>query len=55
MGVNLKMQATLIHKGQTRTPEFLKLNPAAQVPVLVDELPGRKPFVLASRCVYAAV
>lgn len=35
-------------KGEQRTPEFLKLNPAAQIPVIVDhEGPGGKPVTLA--------
>jgi len=35
-------------KGEHRTPEFLKLNPAAQIPVIVDhEGPGGKPITLA--------
>ena len=35
-------------KGEQRTPEFLKLNPAAQIPVIVDhEGPGGKPLTLA--------
>jgi GST-like protein len=35
-------------KGEHRTPEFLKLNPAAQIPVIVDhEGPGGKPLTLA--------
>ena len=35
-------------KGETRTPEFLKLNPAGQIPVIVDhDGPGGKPLTLA--------
>ncbi len=35
-------------KGEARTPEFLKLNPAAQIPVIVDhDGPGGKPLTLA--------
>jgi GST-like protein len=34
-------------KGEHRTPEFLKLNPAAQIPVIVDsDGPGGKPLTL---------
>ena len=35
-------------KGESRTPEFLKLNPAGQIPVIVDHAgPGGKPLTLA--------
>jgi GST-like protein len=35
-------------KGEHRTPEFLKLNPAGQIPVIVDsDGPGGKPLTLA--------
>jgi len=35
-------------KGEHRTPEFLKINPAAQIPVIVDhEGPGGKALTLA--------
>jgi GST-like protein len=35
-------------KGDQRTPQFLKLNPAAQIPVIVDHAgPGGKPLTLA--------
>ena len=35
-------------KGEARSPEFLKLNPAAQIPVIVDhDGPGGKPLTLA--------
>lgn len=36
-----------IHKGESRTPEFLKLNPAGSIPVLVDDSgPGGAPITL---------
>lgn len=35
-------------KGENRTPEFLKLNPAGQIPVIVDHAgPDSKPLTLA--------
>lgn len=35
-------------KGQTKSPEFLKLNPAGQIPVIVDsDGPGGKPVTVA--------
>jgi len=47
-GLAYKAHKIDLSKGEQRTPEFLKLNPAAQIPVLVDsDGPGGKPLTLA--------
>ena len=35
-GLDFKAHRVDLTKGEQRSPEFLKLNPAAQIPVLVD-------------------
>lgn len=46
-GLAYKTHKIDLAKGEQRTPEFLKLNPAAQIPVIVDpEGPGGKPLTL---------
>jgi len=47
-GLPYKAHKIDLTKGEQRTPEFLKLNPAGQIPVIVDhEGPGGKPLTLA--------
>lgn len=47
-GLAYKAHKIDLMKGEQRTPEFLKLNPAGQIPVLVDQDgPGGKPLTLA--------
>jgi GST-like protein len=47
-GLAFKPHRIDLAKGEQRTPEFLKLNPAGQIPVLVDhDGPGGKPLTLA--------
>jgi GST-like protein len=47
-GLEFKPHRIDLAKGEQRTPEFLKLNPAGQIPVLVDNHgPGGKPLTLA--------
>jgi GST-like protein len=47
-GIDFKPHKVDLAKGEQRTAEFLKLNPAGQIPVLVDQNgPGGKPLTLA--------
>ena len=47
-GLQFKPHRIDLAKGEQRTPEFLRLNPAGQIPVLVDQDgPGGKPLTLA--------
>ena len=47
-GLAYKAHKIDLAKGEQRSAEFLKLNPAAQIPVLVDsDGPGGKPLTLA--------
>jgi len=47
-GLPYKAHKIDLAKGEQRTPEFLKLNPAGQIPVIVDhDGPGGKPLTLA--------
>ena len=47
-GLEFRAHRIDLAKGEQRTPEFLKLNPAAQIPVLVDrDGPGGQPLTLA--------
>jgi GST-like protein len=47
-GLPYKTHKVDLMKGEQRTPEFLKLNPAGQIPVIVDDAgPGGKPLTLA--------
>jgi GST-like protein len=47
-GLEFKAHRIDLMKGEQRTPEFLKLNPAGQTPVMVDQDgPGGKPLTLA--------
>lgn len=46
-GLSYQPHKVDLAKGEQRTPEFLKLNPAGQIPVIVDsEGPGGKPLTL---------
>lgn len=50
-GLPHKVHSIDIGKGGSRTPEFLKMNPAGAIPVLVDsEGPGGQPFTLSQSC-----
>lgn len=50
-GLPHKVHAIDIAKGGSRTPEFLKLNPAGAIPVIVDaEGPGGQPLTLSQSC-----
>lgn len=47
-GLEHRLHKVDITKGEQRKPEFLKLNPAGAIPVMVDhEGPGGKPLTLA--------
>jgi GST-like protein len=47
-GLEFKPHRIDLMKGEQRSPEFLKLNPAAQIPVMVDQDgAGGKPLTLA--------
>lgn len=47
-GLSYRAHKVNLAQGGTRTPEFLKLNPSGQIPVVVDpEGPGGKPLTLA--------
>ena len=47
-GLAYKAHKIDLMKGEQHTPEFLKLNPAGQIPVIVDQDgPGGKPLTLA--------
>jgi GST-like protein len=47
-GLEHRIHKVDITKGQSRTPEFLKMNPAGAIPVMVDpEGPGGKPLTLS--------
>lgn len=47
-GLEHRIHKVDITKGESRTPEYLKLNPAGAIPVMVDsDGPGGKPLTLA--------
>lgn len=47
-GLAYKLNRIALDKGEHRTPQFLALNPNAQIPVIVDhEGPGGKPITLS--------
>ena len=47
-GLEHRIHLVDIHQGESRTPEFLRLNPAGSIPVLVDSSgPGGEPITLA--------
>jgi GST-like protein len=46
-GLAYRLHKVDLAKGEQRTPEFMKLNPAGLIPVIVDsDGPGGKPFTL---------
>ncbi|MEO8038774.1 MAG: glutathione S-transferase N-terminal domain-containing protein, partial [Betaproteobacteria bacterium] len=57
-GLSYRLHSLDIAKGEARTPEFLKINPAGLIPVIVDhEGPGGTPMTLsqsAAIIMYAA-
>jgi GST-like protein len=47
-GVPYKVHPIDLTKGQSKTPEFLKMNPLGAIPVIVDnDAPGGKPLTLS--------
>jgi GST-like protein len=47
-GLAYKLNPIALDKGEHKTPQFLALNPNAQIPVIVDhESPGGKPITLS--------
>ena len=47
-GLSYKLHPVDLSKGEHKTPEYIKMNPMAQIPVIVDpEGPGGKPLTLA--------
>ena len=47
-GLEHRVHKVELGKGEQKTPEFLKLNPAGQIPVIVDHNgPGGRPLTLA--------
>ena len=57
-GLPYRVHKLELMKGEQRTPEFLKINPAGAIPVIVDpDGPGGKPITLAQSgaiAIYAA-
>jgi GST-like protein len=57
-GMQYKLHFVALEKGENKTPQFVALNPNAQIPVIVDhEGPGGKPLTLSQSSailVYAA-
>jgi GST-like protein len=57
-GLAYKLHPVALDKGENKTPQFLALNPNAQIPVIVDhEGPGGKPVTVSQSSailVYAA-
>src|SRR5262249_21898630 len=47
-GLAYTLHPVALEKGEHKTPQFLKLNPNAQIPVIVDhDGPGGKPITLS--------
>ena len=57
-GLAYKLHPIALEKGENKTPQFMALNPNAQIPVIVDhEGPGGKPVTVSQSSailVYAA-
>jgi GSH-dependent disulfide-bond oxidoreductase len=57
-GLAYKLHPVALDKGENKTPQFLALNPNAQIPVIVDhEGPGGKPLTISQSSailIYAA-